>query len=290
MLNENIKKARKEKGFSQEELALKLNVVRQTVSKWESGLSVPDAEVLIRIADILDVPVSRLLDIEPPDDPARNLPEELARVNRELADKNQKLKQAALAGEKRGLILLLSFASMVIAIAGRNELFSLILITGCVLAALVILYRNLALLTSVTTDDIRLGPLRITTLFNILLFAAVAGLLLLNKAEIVRFSAEGEKLFVILLVCVVMLFCGYISPKLPFNRHTGLRLPWTVRDEETWNVAHRILGILSLPLVLLFLAASFLFADLGAVIITTVFVWVGIPGTLSGIFYWKKFH
>lgn len=290
MLNENIKKARKEKGFSQEELALKLNVVRQTVSKWESGLSVPDAEVLIRIADILDVPVSRLLDIEPPDDPARNFPEELARVNRELADKNQKLKQAALAGEKRGLILLLSFASMVIAMTGRNELFSLILITGCVLAALVILYRNLALLTSVTTDDIRLGPLRITTLFNILLFAAVAGLLLLNKAEVVRFSEEGEKLFVILLICVVMLFCGYISPKLPFNRHTGLRLPWTVRDEETWNVAHRILGILSLPLVLLFLAASFLFADLGAVIITTVFAWVGIPGTLSGIFYWKKFH
>lgn len=41
MLNENIKNLRKAKGLSQEELAIKLNVVRQTVSKWEKGLSVP---------------------------------------------------------------------------------------------------------------------------------------------------------------------------------------------------------------------------------------------------------
>ena len=39
MLNENIKRARKAKGLSQEELAAKLNVVRQTVSKWENGVS-----------------------------------------------------------------------------------------------------------------------------------------------------------------------------------------------------------------------------------------------------------
>lgn len=39
MLNENIKNLRKAKGLSQEELAIKLNVVRQTVSKWEKGVS-----------------------------------------------------------------------------------------------------------------------------------------------------------------------------------------------------------------------------------------------------------
>ena len=61
MLNENIKKYRKEKGFSQETLAQELNVVRQTVSKWEKGLSVPDAEMLTRIAEVLDVPVIMLL-------------------------------------------------------------------------------------------------------------------------------------------------------------------------------------------------------------------------------------
>ena len=61
MLNENIQALRKSKGLSQEELALKLNVVRQTVSKWERGPSVPDAEMLVAIGEVLDTPVSTLL-------------------------------------------------------------------------------------------------------------------------------------------------------------------------------------------------------------------------------------
>ncbi len=39
MLKENIKPIRKSKGYSQQELAVKLNIVRQTVSKWEQGVS-----------------------------------------------------------------------------------------------------------------------------------------------------------------------------------------------------------------------------------------------------------
>ncbi len=61
MLNENIQRLRKSKGLSQEELALKLNVVRQTVSKWERGLSVPDAEMLLVLGEVLGTPVSTLL-------------------------------------------------------------------------------------------------------------------------------------------------------------------------------------------------------------------------------------
>lgn len=61
MLNENIKTSRKLKGLSQEELAIKLNVVRQTISKWEQGLSVPDSEMLISLSEELDTPVSTLL-------------------------------------------------------------------------------------------------------------------------------------------------------------------------------------------------------------------------------------
>ena len=61
MLQDNIRNLRKAKGWSQEELAIKLNVVRQTISKWEKGLSVPDSEMLIRIADELDTSVSILL-------------------------------------------------------------------------------------------------------------------------------------------------------------------------------------------------------------------------------------
>ena len=55
MFNDNLKRIRTQKGFTQEELAIRINVVRQTVSKWEKGLSVPDADALQRIADVLDV-------------------------------------------------------------------------------------------------------------------------------------------------------------------------------------------------------------------------------------------
>ena len=61
MLSENIKIIRKSKGLSQEELAVKLNVVRQTISKWEQGLSVPDSDMLISLSEALDTPVSVLL-------------------------------------------------------------------------------------------------------------------------------------------------------------------------------------------------------------------------------------
>ena len=61
MLKDNLKTLRKNKGLSQEELSIKLNVVRQTISKWESGLSVPDAEMLISISEIFETPVSTIL-------------------------------------------------------------------------------------------------------------------------------------------------------------------------------------------------------------------------------------
>ena len=94
MLNENIKAIRKSKGLSQQELAIKLNVVRQTVSKWEKGLSVPDSELLIKLAEILEVPLSQLLGskIEAEEQPDA-LAEQLSRINEQLAIKNRRAKR-----------------------------------------------------------------------------------------------------------------------------------------------------------------------------------------------------
>ena len=64
MLSDKIKAYRKSKGFTQEELAIRLNIVRQTVSKWEKGISVPDAENLQKLADVLEVDVRQLLGAE----------------------------------------------------------------------------------------------------------------------------------------------------------------------------------------------------------------------------------
>ena len=91
MLNENIKKLRKSKGLSQEELAIKMNVVRQTVSKWENGLSVPDSSMLIQLADELDTSVSELLGetvAEPAPDDLKTISEKLEVINLQLAKRN----------------------------------------------------------------------------------------------------------------------------------------------------------------------------------------------------------
>lgn len=117
-------------------------------------------------------------------------------------------------------------------------------------------YRNLALLTSITTDDMKLRTLRITTIFNIISLAVCILLSILVGLDVVVISEQGEKVFAMLLISCVMIFGEIVSPKLPFTRHTGLRLPWTVRDEDTWNVAHKILGYISLPLVLLYIAGT----------------------------------
>ena len=88
MLNENIKIVRKSKGLSQEELAIKLNVVRQTISKWEKGLSVPDSELLISISEVLETPVSILLGetiVEPKPDDLKVISEKLELINLQLA-------------------------------------------------------------------------------------------------------------------------------------------------------------------------------------------------------------
>ena len=88
MLNENIKAIRKSKGLSQQELAVKLNIVRQTVSKWEQGLSVPDSYLLISLSEVLEVPVSTLLGeivIETEVDTLKAISEKLEVINLQLA-------------------------------------------------------------------------------------------------------------------------------------------------------------------------------------------------------------
>lgn len=90
MLNENLKVIRKSKGLSQEELAIKLNVVRQTISKWEQGLSVPDADMLISISEALETPVSTLLGetvVESKADDLKAISEKLEIINLQLAQR-----------------------------------------------------------------------------------------------------------------------------------------------------------------------------------------------------------
>ena len=96
MLKENIKSIRKSKGLSQEELAIKLNVVRQTISKWEQGLSVPDSEMLVSISKVLETPISTLLGeniSESKVDDLKVISEKLEIINLQLLQRNNAIRK-----------------------------------------------------------------------------------------------------------------------------------------------------------------------------------------------------
>ena len=94
MLHDNIKRLRQQKEMTQEILAEKLHIVRQTVSKWEKGLSVPDSEMLVRLAEVFEVSVSELLgetsDFVPEKD---SVAEQLALINEQLIIKNRRVRR-----------------------------------------------------------------------------------------------------------------------------------------------------------------------------------------------------
>ena len=107
MFAENLKTLRKQKGFTQEELAIRLNVVRQTISKWEKGLSVPDAELLIRLSEIFEVSVSELLGSKIENEENVDvIAEQLARLNEQLALTNCNLNKFMNVAKEVLLVLL----------------------------------------------------------------------------------------------------------------------------------------------------------------------------------------
>ena len=115
MLNENMKALRKNKGLTQEELANRLNVVRQTVSKWEKGLSVPDAEMLQKIADVLESDVSQLLGAPIQQNENTDvIAEQLSRINEQLAVKNNRSRKIWKAV---GIILAIIIAGQMLLVA-----------------------------------------------------------------------------------------------------------------------------------------------------------------------------
>ena len=118
MLSENIRNFRKAKGLSQEELAAKLNVVRQTVSKWETGLSVPDAELLVALSEVLETPVGVLLGetaVLPETDDIKAIAEKLESINLLLArQKETRRKTLHLFFVLFGVGMVLLFAVLVL--------------------------------------------------------------------------------------------------------------------------------------------------------------------------------
>lgn len=198
------------------------------------------------------------------------------------------------------LMSALSVVGILGAVLGGTAGLTLAIISIAVMMA--VYFKNIAAISNISEDNPKVRTLRGVTVFNAIYMLAVLLLAVaVNRGVFDKFEEKmspreyntAAKLLMAVLLALPMAVYGNTAPKLPRSRFTGLRLPWTVRDEQTWIIAHRILGYLSLPLaVLLFVPVS-----MGMGYETYVkfwwvpglLLWIGVPGVVSGIYYWKKY-
>ena len=170
MFGDNLKNIRKSKGLSQEELAIRLSVVRQTVSKWENGLSVPDSQLLIKIAEVLDTSVSVLLGeevITEEQSELKAIAEKLEIINRQLAERNEKSRKM----RKYFFILLSAAAAVFILFCFGDFLFRMQLINETDAALAIIGGADGPTSIFVTAGD--LTSLKLITALMLLIISAI---------------------------------------------------------------------------------------------------------------------
>ena len=188
----------------------------------------------------------------------------------------------------RGAIIFLSFLALLAMLIFESGLIALALSTICILAAVILLYLNLAELTDISNNNPKVKTLKFVTIFDaVVMICCVVAAFLIGTGTI-EITENGEKFFAACITSIIMLVLGNIAPKLPFSKHTGLRLPWTVADEDTWVVAHRAFGYISIPLVLAYIACIPAIPNFEVLSMIVIILWVGIPGVLSYVFYYKK--
>lgn len=186
----------------------------------------------------------------------------------------------------RIFFILVSLAILIMAFAfpQRNKAF--LLIGVLVIIALVVFDIQAPKIAKLSEDNSKVKTMR--NLNRLVIFIIVICSLFVVLSPIkTSFSPKNNDLIVVGLVSLFMMVFGNVSPKIPFNRYLGLRLPWTVRDEDTWKIAHRIVGYLSFPIAILQFILTFFFSA-ETVVPACILIWIAIPGLYSLWFYYKK--
>lgn len=190
----------------------------------------------------------------------------------------------------RIIIGLFSVFSLVLSVIIRNEIISTILVMFFALVALGVLYFNLPKMSNVSEDNPKVKTLRLVTIFNVIVIVSLVAFAVLLENGIIVLSEKQMNFLLPTIFAVLIIVFGNIAPKIPHNRYTGLRLPWTVRDEDTWIVAHRILGYISIPCGILCFAGVSSLKTSVYIPVAMLFSWILIPAILSYIFFYKKWH
>ena len=152
-----------------------------------------------------------------------------------------------------------------------------------VAASLALFHYYTPRISGLSADNPKVKTMRRMNLFSVIATAAAIGLM----EWLPSFVAVDEDRMALLVVVVLITVIGNIAPKLPFNRNMGLRLPWTIRDEDTWIVAHRLLGYLTFPCAIV-MALGGMLVDAKGFGMGVLAFWIGVPALYSCYFYFQK--
>lgn len=191
----------------------------------------------------------------------------------------------------RMMISILSFATLGVCLLARNTWVSLVLIAVCLLIALALLGKNISLLYNITDDNPNKKTIRLVTVFNAVCFLAVIIIVVLNVTGRIKLTDNSESMLASAITSLVILILGNLCPKLPYSKYTGLRLPWTLADEATWILAHRILGYTAIPIGVSNIIAMFTFHETtirNGFAVGAFLLWVAIASLISLVAFYKR--
>lgn len=186
----------------------------------------------------------------------------------------------------RIILLVTSLLMLVVGFVMSERNVNILILGILAIISLVVLDRQASKIVGLSEDNPKVKTFRFLNMFTI--FIAMLCFIFASWSQNNQTSiTKDNKTLIIGLISIFIMFFGNLSPKIPFNRYLGLRLPWTIRDEETWKAAHRLVGYSSFPIAIAMFIMSF-FIDGDTVGIVGVLTWIIIPGIYSYIFYYKK--
>lgn len=185
--------------------------------------------------------------------------------------------------------ILFLITSLIILIGGfmvKESNLTISIIGAVVIFTLIIFDVNAPKIANLSEENVKIKTMRTLNRLTILIIiiGCIFSILSLIKSSL---DPKTNKILLVGLCSIFIMFFGNLSPKIPFNRYMGLRLPWTVRDEDTWRVAHRILGYVSFPIGIVMFVLSFFF-KVETIVVTGILTWIIIPSIYSLVFYYKK--
>lgn len=160
------------------------------------------------------------------------------------------------------------------------------IIFALIIISLIVFDIQAARITKLSEDNPKVKTVRNINrmIIGIIIICSLFTALTPNKNALYN---KNNELIIVGLISVFIMGFGNVSPKIPFNRYLGLRLPWTIRDEETWKIAHKVLGYVSFPLAIIQFILVFFFS-IDRVVTASILTLIAIPGLYSLGFYYKK--